>query len=92
MVESIHQQREVLDSLEAAAAEADQRIELAESRAGLLEENKARLEEEIVELRRERDGLTDNIDLDKLKLNKYINFNTNSFVASMVTGVNKCRI
>ena len=73
MVESIKQQRKVLDTLEAAAAEADQRIELAESRAGLLEEDKARLEEEIAELRRERDGLTDNIDLDKLKLNKYVN-------------------
>ena len=73
MVESIKQQRKVLDTLEAAAAEADQRIELAESRASLLEEDKARLEEEIAELRRERDGLTDNIDLDKLKLNKYVN-------------------
>ena len=73
MLESIHQQREVLDSLEAAAAEADQRIGLAESRASLLEESKARLEEEIAGLRRERDGLTDNIDQDKLKLNKSVN-------------------
>ena len=67
MVESIHQQREVLDSLEAAAAEADQRIGLAELRATKLEENKAELELEIAELRRQRDGLTENIDQDKLK-------------------------
>ena len=72
MVESIHQQREVLDSLEAAAAEADQRIGLAEERASRLEERKAELEQEIAELRRERDGLTDNIDQDKLTLNKSV--------------------
>ena len=70
MVKSIQHQREVLDSLEAAAAEADERIGLAETRAGLLEEDKARLEEEVAGLRRERDGLTDNIDQDKLKLTK----------------------
>ena len=72
MVESIHQQREVLDSLEAAAAEADQRIGLAERRATKLEENKAELELEIVELRRQRDGLTENIDQDKLTLSKSV--------------------
>ena len=72
MVASIHQQREVLDSLEAAAAEADQRIGLAERRATKLEENKAELELEIAELRRQRDGLTENIDQDKLALNKSV--------------------
>ena len=72
MVESIHQQREVLDSLEAAAAEADQRIGLAELRATKLEENKAELELEIAELRRQRDGLTENIDQDKLALSKSV--------------------
>lgn len=70
MVRSIQQQREVLDSLEAAASEADLRIGQAESRAAKLEERKAELELEIAELRKEREGLTENIDQDKLALNK----------------------
>ena len=74
MVASIQQQRLVLDSLEAAAAEADERIGMAESRASQLEETKAELEEEIAELREVREGLTDNIDQDKLKLNKSVNY------------------
>ena len=68
MVESIKEQRDVLEELEAAVTSAEQRRDEAERRASELEDSRQQVEADIAELTRARGELVNTMEQDQQKL------------------------
>ena len=68
MVESIKEQRDVLEELEAAVTSAELRRDEAERRASELEDSRQQVEADIAELTRSRGELVNTMEQDQQKL------------------------
>lgn len=68
MVESIKEQRDVLEELEAAVTSAELRRDEAERRASELEDSRQQVEADIAELTRARGELVNTMEQDQQKL------------------------
>ena len=68
MVESIKEQRDVLEELEAAVTSAELRRDEAERRASELEDSRQQVEADIAELTRARGDLVNTMEQDQQKL------------------------